>query len=58
MAEPTNRYGLTAARQHGRPGREIRPRSLTVDCHSHAAVPAAAAFVQIGRASWWGIFFL
>jgi aminocarboxymuconate-semialdehyde decarboxylase len=46
MADPTNRYGLTAARQHGRPGREIRPRSLTVDCHSHAAVPAAADFVR------------
>jgi aminocarboxymuconate-semialdehyde decarboxylase len=46
MAEPTNTYGLTAARKHGRPGRETRPRSLTVDCHSHAAVPAAAAFVR------------
>jgi aminocarboxymuconate-semialdehyde decarboxylase len=46
MAEPTNRYGLTAARRHGRPGREIRPRSLTVDCHSHAAVQAAADFAK------------
>jgi aminocarboxymuconate-semialdehyde decarboxylase len=45
MAEPTNRYDLTAARAHGRPGREIRPRSLTVDIHSHVSVPAAAAYV-------------
>jgi aminocarboxymuconate-semialdehyde decarboxylase len=45
MAEPTNRYDLTAARAHGRPGREIRPRSLTVDIHSHVLVPAAAAYV-------------
>jgi aminocarboxymuconate-semialdehyde decarboxylase len=45
MTEPTNRYDLSAARAHGRPGREIRPRSLTVDIHSHVLVPAAAAFV-------------
>ncbi len=42
MAEPYNHYRNTAARRHGRPGREIRPRSLTVDIRSHAAVPAAA----------------
>ncbi len=42
MSEPFNRYDLTSARQHGRPGREIRPKSLTVDIHSHAMVPAAA----------------
>ena len=46
MAEPFNRYDLTSARQHGRPGREIRPRSLTVDIHSHALVPAAADVVR------------
>jgi aminocarboxymuconate-semialdehyde decarboxylase len=46
MAEPTNRYGLTAARTHCRPGREIRPRSLTVDIHAHAGVAAAAEFVR------------
>ena len=45
MTGPTNRYDLTAARAHGRPGREIRPRSLTVDIHSHVLVPAAAAYV-------------
>jgi aminocarboxymuconate-semialdehyde decarboxylase len=38
-------YGLTAARRHGRPGRMTRPRSTTVDIHSHVAVPAAAAIV-------------
>ena len=42
----TNRYAPTAARKHGRPGRDIRPKSTTIDIHSHVAVPAAAAFVQ------------
>jgi aminocarboxymuconate-semialdehyde decarboxylase len=45
MAEPNNRYGLTAARPHGRPGRESRPTGLTVDIHAHVSVPAAAQFV-------------
>jgi aminocarboxymuconate-semialdehyde decarboxylase len=38
-------YGPTAARKHGRPGRETRPRSPTIDIHSHVSVPAAAAVV-------------
>ena len=46
MADPNNRYDLTAARTHGRPGRDIRPSSLTVDIHSHVLVPAAASYVQ------------
>jgi aminocarboxymuconate-semialdehyde decarboxylase len=46
LPEPFNRYDLTSARQHGRPGREIRPKSLTVDIHSHASVPAAAELVR------------
>jgi aminocarboxymuconate-semialdehyde decarboxylase len=41
-----SKYDLTAARTHGRPGRELRPKSLTVDIHSHVAVPRAAAFVK------------
>ena len=45
MPEPWNKYDLTAARRHGRPGRVTRPPSLTVDVHSHAAVPAADALV-------------
>ena len=44
MNEPTNHYGLTAARSHGRPGRETRPTSLTLDIHSHVFIPEAAAF--------------
>ncbi len=36
-------YGSTAARKHNRPGRETRPSSVTVDIHSHVAVPAAAS---------------
>ena len=46
MADPNNRYDLTAARTHGRPGREIRPRSQTIDIHSHVQVQAAAGYVQ------------
>jgi aminocarboxymuconate-semialdehyde decarboxylase len=45
MAEQTNHYGATAAREHGRPGREVRPRSMTIDMHSHVMVPEAAALV-------------
>jgi aminocarboxymuconate-semialdehyde decarboxylase len=36
-----NRYEPTAARVQGRPGRESRPRSMTIDSHSHVAIPAA-----------------
>ena len=39
-------YGPTAARKHGKPGRELRPKSTTIDIHSHVAVPAAAALVK------------
>jgi aminocarboxymuconate-semialdehyde decarboxylase len=42
-----NRYGPTAARpQGGQPGRATRPQSVTIDIHSHVAVPQAAAFVK------------
>jgi aminocarboxymuconate-semialdehyde decarboxylase len=41
-----NKYEKTAARRHGRPGREIRPPGMTIDIHSHVAVPQAGAFVQ------------
>jgi len=41
-----NKYERTAARQHGRPGRDIRPKSTTIDIHSHVAIPAAAALVK------------
>jgi aminocarboxymuconate-semialdehyde decarboxylase len=46
MNEPTNQYGLTTARNHGRPGRDSRPSSLTVDIHCHVSVPAAADLVR------------
>ena len=42
----TNRYGPTAARKQGKPGREGRPKSTTIDIHSHVAVPAARAIAQ------------
>jgi aminocarboxymuconate-semialdehyde decarboxylase len=41
-----NKYGPTAARKHGKPGREVRPKTMTIDIHAHVAVPAAGAFVQ------------
>ena len=41
-----NKYEPTAARKHGEPGREARPKSITIDIHSHVAVPAAAEFVK------------
>jgi len=46
MANVWNKYEPTAARKPGRPGREARPKSVTVDIHSHVAVPQAAAFAQ------------
>jgi aminocarboxymuconate-semialdehyde decarboxylase len=41
-----NRYAPTAARQHDRPGREVRPASITIDVHAHAFVPAALDYVM------------
>jgi aminocarboxymuconate-semialdehyde decarboxylase len=46
MPEQWNKYAPTAARRHGKPGRELRPKSTTIDIHSHVAIPAAAAFVK------------
>src|SRR5580700_885162 len=46
MPEQWNKYERTAARKHGKPGREMRPTSATIDIHSHVAVPQAAAFVK------------
>ena len=41
-----NKYDNTAARKHGRPGREARPKSVTIDAHTHVAVPRAAEFIK------------
>ncbi|MBI4273411.1 MAG: amidohydrolase family protein [Rhizobiales bacterium] len=46
MANVWNKYAATVARKHGKPGRGVRPKSITIDIHSHAAVPQAAAFVK------------
>lgn len=46
MTKGWNRYGFTAARKQGKPGREVRPQSVTVDLHSHIVVPEAAEFVR------------
>jgi aminocarboxymuconate-semialdehyde decarboxylase len=41
-----NKYEPTAARKHGRPGREVRPKTTTIDMHAHVAIPQAAALVK------------
>ena len=46
MADVWNKYANTAARKHGKPGREIRPKSVTIDCHTHVAVPRAGEFIK------------
>jgi aminocarboxymuconate-semialdehyde decarboxylase len=46
MTGQWNKYEKTAARSHGRPGREVRPKSATIDIHSHVGVPEAAKFVE------------
>src|SRR5262245_32336068 len=46
MPEQWNKYAATAARKHGKPGRQVRPKSTTVDIHWHVAIPQAAAFVK------------
>jgi aminocarboxymuconate-semialdehyde decarboxylase len=46
MSEQWNKYGPTAARKHGRTGRQARPNSVTIDIHSHVGVPEAAKFVE------------
>jgi aminocarboxymuconate-semialdehyde decarboxylase len=47
MPENWNRYAPTAARPAGaKPGRMVRPKSITIDIHSHIAVPRAAEFVK------------
>jgi len=38
-------YERTAARTHGKPGRELRPPSITIDIHAHVSVPSVAALV-------------
>jgi aminocarboxymuconate-semialdehyde decarboxylase len=44
MAERYSKYADTAARKHGKPGREIRPKSTTIDIHAHILLPKAAQF--------------
>src|SRR5665213_1673283 len=46
MADMWNKYVNTAARKHGTPGRDKRPKSTTIDAHTHIAIPAAGAFIK------------
>jgi aminocarboxymuconate-semialdehyde decarboxylase len=47
MSQDWNRYGPTAARPQGaKLGRTTRPQTVTIDIHSHVAVPEAAEFVK------------
>ena len=45
MANVWNKYANTAARKHGKSGRDVRPKSLTLDMHSHVAVPRVTEIV-------------
>ena len=45
MSTPIRPYQPTIARQHGKPGRDVRPSSTTVDLHSHILVPEAQKMV-------------
>ena len=38
MPNDWNRYGPTAARPTGKPGRTMRPKSVTIDLHAHVAI--------------------
>jgi len=46
MPNVWNKYANTAARKHGKPGREQRPKSVTIDAHTHIAIPQAAQFIK------------
>ncbi|MBS0639296.1 MAG: amidohydrolase family protein [Acetobacteraceae bacterium] len=46
MPEPSNRYDLTAARNHAKPNQQARLRSQTIDVHTHVVIPAAADIVR------------
>jgi aminocarboxymuconate-semialdehyde decarboxylase len=46
MAALWNKYANTAARKHGKPGREQRPKSVTIDAHCHIAIPQAGAYIK------------
>ena len=41
MADIWNKYEPTAARKRGKPGRETRPKSTTIDMHAHVAIARA-----------------
>lgn len=41
MADIWNKYEPTAARKRGKPGRETRPKSITIDMHAHVAIARA-----------------
>ena len=55
MSDIWNKYEPTAARKRGRPGRETRPKSLTLDMHAHVAVPRAGeiAAPHLKAGHWW-----
>src|SRR5256714_3267034 len=46
MHDQWKEFAATAARKHAKPARDVRPKSATVDIHSHVAIPQSAAFVK------------
>src|ERR1043165_5086690 len=45
MAAVWNKYANTAGRSHGKAGREVRPKSTTIDMHAHVAIPRVTEIV-------------
>ncbi len=46
MSGNASNYGPTAAREHKRPGRDVRPSTTTVDIHNHVWSLEAGAYVK------------
>src|SRR5262245_11906641 len=46
MADMWNKYIPSPARRRGRPGREVRPKSVTIDIQSHVGSARAAQFAN------------
>jgi aminocarboxymuconate-semialdehyde decarboxylase len=46
MLDVWNKYANTAARAHKKSGRELRPKTTTIDSHAHVAIPQAAQYMK------------
>ena len=46
-----NKYEADGGARAGRPGREVRPKSITIDVHSHVGVPRASRIREAASAA-------